>query len=134
MRESKVQIDYLGLSYYPSSAKKPEERSLDYLRVQVAKIVADLHQPVLICETGYPAAAHFGGQFAEWNLPASGYPLDDAGQARWLADLVSMIRRDPNFVGVMYFSPEWYGGGLWDAFALFGPGGLARPSVRSFKP
>jgi len=88
----------------------------------------------LICETGYPATAHFGGQFAEWNLPAEGYPLSDAGQARWIADLTAVIRNDPNFAGVFYWSPEWYNGGLWDAFALFDAQGAARTGVRSFHP
>ena len=39
---------------------------------------------------------------------------------------------DPNFAGVFYWSPEWYDGGLWDAFALFDsqapPGPLLGPS------
>ena len=127
-----VRLDCPGLSYFPSSAKKAEERQVRYLRVQVAKIVAALHKPVLICETGYPATAKFGGQFAAWNHPAAGYPLSDAGQARWIADFVAVIRSDPNFAGVFYWSPEWYGGGLWDAFALFDAHGVARPGVRSF--
>ena len=88
----------------------------------------------MICETGYPATASFGGQFAAWNLPAEGYPLSDDGQAKWIADLAAVIRHDPNFAGVFYWSPEWYGGGLWDAFALFDAQGVARPGVRSFKP
>ncbi len=88
----------------------------------------------MICETGYPAAADFGGQFAEWNLPAEGYPLSDDGQAKWIADLAALIRHDPNFAGLFYWSPEWYNGGLWDAFALFDAHGVARPGVRSFKP
>ena len=93
-----------------------------------------MHKPILICETGYPATANFGGQFAEWNLPAEGYPLSNDGQAKWIADLAAVIRPDPNFAGVFYWSPEWYDGGLWDAFALFDEHGAARPGVRSFKP
>jgi arabinogalactan endo-1,4-beta-galactosidase len=134
MQAAGVQLDYPGLSYYPSSAKEVERRSFGYLRAQVAKVVEALRLPVLICETGYPAMAHFGGQFRDWNHPAVGYPLDGEGQARWIADLVAVIRDDPNFAGVFYFSPEWYNGGLWDAFALFDAEGVARPGVRSFKP
>ena len=134
MREAKVQLDYPGLSYFPSSAKAPQQRSFHYLRAQVEKIVKALHKPVLICETGYPATAHFGGQFAEWNLAAKGYPLSDVGQAQWIADLVAVVRNDSNFAGVFYWSPEWYDGGLWDAFALFDVQGVARPGVRSFSP
>jgi arabinogalactan endo-1,4-beta-galactosidase len=134
MRDAIVQLDYPGLSYFPSSAKAPEQRSFHYLRAQAQKIVSVLHKPVLICETGYPATAHFGGQFAEWNLAADGHPLSDAGQAKWIADLIAVIRNDSNFAGVFYWSPEWYDGGLWDAFALFDARGVARPGVRSFSP
>ncbi len=134
MLAAEVQIDIPGLSYYPSSAKESSQRSFNYLRTQAAKIVEVLHKPVLICETGYPATANFGGQFAEWNLPVEGYPLSDDGQAKWLADLAAFIRDDPNFAGVFYWSPEWYDGGLWDAFALFDAHGVARPGVRALRP
>ncbi|HVX13492.1 MAG TPA: glycosyl hydrolase 53 family protein [Pirellulales bacterium] len=134
MLDAGVQLDIPGLSYFPSSAKEPAQRSFDYLRTQVDKIVEALHKPVLICETGYPAAADFGGQFAGWNLPCEGYPLTDEGQANWIGEMTAVVRRDPNFAGVFYWSPEWYDGGLWDAFALFDAHGVARPGVRSFKP
>ena len=127
MLAAEVRLDYPGLSYFPSSAKAPEQRSFHYLRAQVGKIVEAMHKQVMICETGYPANANFGGQFAEWNLPAEGYPLSDVGQAQWIADLVAVIRNDSNFAGVFYWSPEWYDGGLWDAFALFDAHGVARP-------
>jgi arabinogalactan endo-1,4-beta-galactosidase len=93
-----------------------------------------LHKPVLICETGYPATAHIEGQFADWKHPVEGYPLNDDGQARWIADFAKGIRQDQNFSGVFYWSPEWYDGDLWNAFALFNPHGIARPGIRSFVP
>jgi arabinogalactan endo-1,4-beta-galactosidase len=134
MTDARVQLDYPGLSYFPSSAKKSEKRSFLYLRSQVEKIAKALHKSVLICEAGYPATAHFDGQFAEWNLATEGYPLSDDGQAKWIADLVGVVRNDSDFAGVFYWSPEWYDGGLWDAFALFDVQGVARPGVRSFHP
>ncbi len=127
-----IRLDNPGLTYYPSSAAKAEERPFSYLREQVGKIVAALHKPVMVCEAGYPAAPEFGGQFAAWNHAADGYPLSEAGQAKWIADLVAVIRSDQNFAGVYYWSPEWYDGGLWDAFALFDSHGVARPGVQSF--
>jgi arabinogalactan endo-1,4-beta-galactosidase len=134
MAAAGVKIDYPGLSYFPSSAKEPEQRRFGYLRTQCAKIVDTLHMPVLVCETGYPAAASFGGQFSNWNSPADGYPLNENGQAMWLADLVALVRSDRNFGGVIYFSPEWYNEAIWDAFALFNAEGVARPGIRSFQP
>jgi arabinogalactan endo-1,4-beta-galactosidase len=133
MLAAEVQCDYPGLSYFPTSAKEPAQRSFTYLTTQVARIVEALRKPVLICETGYPATANFGGQFAEWNLPVEGYPLSDNGQAKWIADFVAIVRHDPNLAGVFYWSPEWYDGGLWDAFALFDANGVARPGAQSLK-
>jgi arabinogalactan endo-1,4-beta-galactosidase len=134
MLAAEIQLDYPGLSYFPTSSKEPAQRRFAFLSIQVARIVEALRKPVLICETGYPATANFGGQFAEWNLPAEGYPLSDNGQAKWIADLVAIARHDPNFAGVFYWSPEWYDGGLWDAFALFDANGVARAGARSLKP
>lgn len=128
-----VRIDYPGLSYFPSSAEKAEQRPCEYLRTQVTKVVAALHKPVLICETGYPAVASFGGQFSTWNRPAEGYPLTEEGQAKWIADFATLVRSDPDFAGAFYWSPEWYDGGLWDAFALFDAKGVARLGAESFK-
>ena len=132
-QEAGVQIDYPGLSYYPSSSDKPAELRFAYLRGAVARIRAALGKPVLICECAYPAAAAFGGQFSTWNHAAEGYALSPAGQARWIADFVALVRRDADFAGACYWSPEWYGGGLWDAFGLFDGQGAARPGVQAFQ-
>lgn len=134
MRRAGVRVDVPGLSYFPTSSKVPEERSWAYLRTQVERISSELRVPVLICETAYPATADFGGQFSEWKHPVEGYPLSDDGQSRWVADLSRTVRGSPSFFGAVYWSPEWYGGGLWDAFALFDGQGVARPAVRSFRP
>jgi len=131
MIEAGVRVDIPGLSYFPSSAKEPAERELGFLQAQVATIQAALGKPVLICETGYPAVAQLGGQFADWNLAASGYPLNEEGQARWLADLTKLVRSDRRFSGLFYWSPEWYDGGIWDAFAMYDAQGASRASVRS---
>lgn len=128
-----VKVDIPGLSYFPSSAKDPVQRPFSYLQAQVAKIANELKAPVLICETGYPASEGFGGQFSDWKYVAEGYPLSDDGQAKWLTELVGVVRNDSRFAGVFYFSPEWYDGGLWDAFALFDSDGVARSGVSSFK-
>jgi arabinogalactan endo-1,4-beta-galactosidase len=134
MREAGIQLDLPGLSYFPTSAKEAEQRSFESLRAQVTKIVDALDKPVLICEAGFPATADFGGQFADWKQPIDSYPMSEDGQARWIAHLVALVRKDPGFAGVFYWSPEWYDGGIWDAFALFDAQGVARPGVRSFRP
>jgi arabinogalactan endo-1,4-beta-galactosidase len=133
MQAAEVKLDYPGLSYFPTSVKEPNLRPFQYIRTQASRIVESLRKPVMICETGYPAVANFTGQFAEWNQPTDGYPLSDDGQARWIADLTTMIRNDKNFAGVFYWSPEWYDGELWDAFALFNREGMARPGAQYFR-
>lgn len=134
MQAAEVKLDYPGLSYFPTSVKEPNQRSFQYMRTQAARIVETLHKPVMICETAYPAIANFGGQFAEWNQSTDGYPLTDDGQARWIAEMATMIRDDKNFAGVFYWSPEWYDSELWDAFALFNREGVARPAAKCFRP
>jgi arabinogalactan endo-1,4-beta-galactosidase len=134
MLQSGVRVDEAGLSYFPSSTPNAEHQSFGYLKAQAGQIVKALGRPVVICEAGYPATANFGGQFAAWKHPVAGYPLDPDGQARWIANLTALIRTDRNFIGAYYWSPEWYDGGIWDAFALFDAHGLARPGVRSFRP
>ena len=73
---------------------------------------------------------------------ASGHTPPEAPARLLLADdeenvlvgLAAVIRHDRHFGGVFYWSPEWYDGGLWDAFALFDAHGVARPGVRSLAP
>lgn len=98
------------------------------------RIYLELGSPVLICETAYPSTADFGGQYADWKHPVESYPFSEDGQARWVADLARMVRSNRSFVGAVYWSPEWYGGGLWDALALFDSQGVARPGVWSIRP
>ena len=88
---------------------------------------------MLICETAYPATPHFGGQFTDWKNAVEGYPPSNDGQARWLTDLAKTVRQNQSFVGAIHWSPEWYSGGMWNAFSLFDARGIARPGVRSFR-
>lgn len=129
MLQAGVQIDFAGLSYFPTASEHPEQRTLAFLAGQAAKIHDALGRRVLICETGFPTSGSFGGQFAQWNQPVEGYPLTEAGQAAWLADLLEFVRHDEHLAGVYYWSPEWYGSEIWSAFALFDPQGQARPAL-----
>jgi arabinogalactan endo-1,4-beta-galactosidase len=123
-----VAVDFAGLSYFPTSA--PEgRRGLDALLGQAASIRAALDRPVVLAEYAYPSAAAFEGQFASWNQPAPGYPLDEAGQAAWVRDLLAAARASEDLAGAWYWSPEWLGSGMWDAFAWFRPDGSARPAL-----
>lgn len=126
-----VQIDYAGLSYFPSSNIGG---SLEM--AQFGDVVTRLHQavgrPVIVPETAYPSTADFKGQFSRWKKETPGYPLSPDGQRRWLADFLGFCAAHPNIAAVYYWSPEWHGEGMWKAFALFDPAGEAKPAWSAF--
>lgn len=126
-----VRVDFAGLSYFPTSASTIGHRPLDFIQRQIGTIHEALKSQVVICETGYPVQAWFGGQFADWNKPIPGYPQSEVGQERWLADLLRMARQSDQLASVYYWSPEWSGSEIWSAFALFDPAGKARPALSS---
>jgi len=129
-----VQLDYPGLSYFPTSANDEKTRPLAFLHTQVDTIYAALKKPVVICESGYPSAATFPGQFADWNKPVPGFTLDPAGQQKWVADYLASARANEHLAGAFYWSPEWYASDLWSEFALFDSAGKAKPAMKSLAP
>ena len=52
-------------------------------------------------------------------MEVPGYPLTPEGQQKWLTDFLSFCAHNPGIAGVFYWSPEWFGEGMWKAFALF---------------
>jgi arabinogalactan endo-1,4-beta-galactosidase len=129
MREQGVAVDLAGLSYFPTSVAESSERPLPYLVAIAQKIRDAIGVPVLICETGYPSEPNFPGQFADWNKPVDGYPLNAEGQRRWLVDFLAATRASPAIAGAYYWSPEGTTGDLWRAFALFDADGNAGPAI-----
>lgn len=125
-----VQVDYAGLSYFPSSNIGG---SLEFR--QFGDVVSRLHKavsrPVIVPETAYPDTADFKGQFSRWKKEAPGYPLSPDGQRRWLADFLAFSAHHPAIDSVYYWSPEWCGEGMWKAFALFDVNGNAKPAWES---
>ena len=129
MQAQGVTVDLAGLSYFPSS----DGSELPALMAHARTLRAALDRAVVLCETGYPSQPAFPGQFAAWNRPVVGYQLDERGQAAWLRDLLRAARASDDIAGAFYWSPEWLGSGMWDAFALFRPEGTARPALRSLR-
>lgn len=126
-----IQIDLAGLSYFPS-AKIGGSLTLEQFGSVVDQVSTTIKRPVIIAETAYPSTPEFGGQFGSWRNEVPGYPLTPDGQTRWLADFLKFCRANPNIAGVFYWSPEWYGEGMWKAFALFDEQGEARPAWKAF--
>ncbi len=133
MLDRGVQIDYAGLSYFPS-ANIGGALEMAEFGVTVSRLAAAIHRPVIVPETAYPSTRDFKGQFARWKYETPGYPLSPDGQRRWIADFLAFCNRHPDIHAVYYWSPEWYGEGMWKGFALFDPHGEAKPAWTSFAP
>jgi arabinogalactan endo-1,4-beta-galactosidase len=132
MRRHEVQVDLLGLSFYPSSGLC-EKKTFADLGASVGTIVAKNGPPVIICETAYPSLPSFGGQFATWNKAVDGYPLSEEGQRKWIADFFAFCRDQKDIHGAFYWSPEWYTEEMWKAFALFRADGAAKEGLDAFR-
>jgi arabinogalactan endo-1,4-beta-galactosidase len=131
MLEQGVQVDYAGLSYFPSS-NIGGSLKMDQFGATVSRLAGAIARPVIVAETAYPSTRDFEGQFSGWKHEVPGYPLTPEGQRRWLSDFFTFCRRHPDIHAVYYWSPEWYGEGMWKGFALFDPKGNARPAWAAF--
>jgi arabinogalactan endo-1,4-beta-galactosidase len=127
MLDAGVQVDYAGLSYFPSSNIGGSLEMAQFGDV-VSALHAAIDRPVIVPETAYPSTAEFKGQFSRWKKETPGYPLTPAGQQRWLQDFLAFAAHHPAIHSVYYWSPEWCGEGMWKAFALFDVSGEARPA------
>lgn len=133
MLERQVQIDFAGLTYFPSS-NIANSLTFDQFHAPIDRVTSSINRPVIIPETGYPSTADFHGQFARWRKEVPGYPLMPEGQERWLRDFLKFCADNPKIAGAFYWSPEWYGEGMWKTFALFDTDGNARPAWQAFRP
>ena len=127
-----VQIDYAGLSYFPSSNIGGSLEMAQFGDV-VARLHKTVNRPVIVPETAYPSTADFKGQFSRWKKEVPGYPLSPEGQHRWLTDFLDFCAAHPDIAAVYYWSPEWCGEGMWKAFALFDLTGEAKPAWSAFE-
>jgi len=126
-----VQLDYAGLSYFPSS-NIGGSLDLEQFGTTITRLNEALDRPIIIPETAYPSTREFSGQFSRWKYEVMGYPMTPEGQQRWLADFLAYCHQHPAVHAVYYWSPEWFGEGMWKGFALFDPKGEAKPAWASF--
>jgi arabinogalactan endo-1,4-beta-galactosidase len=138
MLSQKVQIDYAGLSYFPSS-NIGNSLTFHQFAAVVDRIGSTINRPIIVCETAYPSMTDFSGQFGSWRHEVPGYSLTPEGQQKWLTDFFKFCQTNPKIGGAFYWSPEWYGpsrpGGeeMWKAFALFDVDGNAKPAWNAFR-
>ena len=133
MLDHGVQLDFAGLSYFPSS-NIGGSLEMEQFGATASTVAKATGRPIVVPETAYPDTADFKGQFSRWKYEVPGYPLTPDGQRRWVADFLAFCDRHPDIAAVYYWSPEWCGEGMWKAFALFAPDGQARPAWASFSP
>jgi arabinogalactan endo-1,4-beta-galactosidase len=131
MVEHGVQLDYAGLSYFPSS-NIGGSLDLEQFGTTITRLNEAMGRPIIVPETAYPSTRDFSGQFSRWKYEVMGYPLTPEGQQRWLADFLAYCHQHPAVHAVYYWSPEWFGEGMWKGFALFDPKGAAKPAWASF--
>ena len=131
MLEHGVQVDVVGLSYFPSS-NIGGSLEMEQFGAVVAAVHAAIGKPVIVPEVAYPSTADFTGQFSRWKRAAPGYPLTPDGQRRWVDDFLAFCAHQPAISSVYYWSPEWCGEDMWKAFALFDPHGDAKPAWHAF--
>lgn len=133
MLDRGVQVDYAGLSYFPSS-NIGGSLEMEQFGEVVRRLHAAISRPIIVPECAYPSASDFKGQFSRWKKEAPGYPLTPEGQRRWLGEFLDFCAHRPDIDSVYYWSPEWCGDGMWEAFALFDPKGDSRPAWLAFAP
>lgn len=129
--DRQVQVDYAGLSYFPSS-NIGGSQTLDQFGTVIDRLTTSINRPIVIAETAYPSTADFQGQFAGWRTEVPGYTLTPEGQQKWLTDFLKFCVDNPKIAGAFYWSPEWYGEGMWKAFALFDVDGNSKSAWRAF--
>lgn len=131
MTASGATVDYAGLSFYPTSGLS-KENSFDAFKTSLTQLHQATHLPIIICEYAYPSQPRFPGQFATWNHPVPGFPLDEPGQAQWLRSFLHLAKSMGFVTGAIYWSPEWYTSDMWPAFALYDAQGHPKPVLSEF--
>ncbi len=131
MLDQGIRVDVAGLSYFPSS-NIGGSRDMAEFGDCVSRLSSAIHRNVIVAETAYPKTRDFRGQFSRWKYESIGYPLTEDGQTRWIVDFFAFCNAHPNIESVFYWSPEWYGEGMWKGFALFDVVGQSEPSWSSF--
>jgi arabinogalactan endo-1,4-beta-galactosidase len=109
---ARVPFDVIGMSYYPEW-----HGGIGELRGTLQAIAREFHRPVMVVETAYPWTKdeHWIGR------PHLDWPLTPAGQARFMRDVLQVVRELPDGLGrgVFVWHPEsiladdlttWFGG------------------------
>jgi arabinogalactan endo-1,4-beta-galactosidase len=136
-----VPVDYLGLSFYPSSGIYNITKAYQGIgngtlsqllfRQTAEGLFSTLGRPIIVSEYAYPSSRPIIGPFKNFNHPVQGYPLTRLGQKAWLKEFLSWTANQSFIAGTFYFSPELYRI-IWQPMSLFTCFGNAKPAVDAF--
>ena len=132
--ERKVSFDLIGVSYYPYW-----HGTLADLQTNLNDITARYEKDILVVEMAYPFAPidpeNYGDLIHFEEYP--GYPFTPDGQARFLAEVMSIVRAVPNGrgLGVMWWDATWTNvpGNGWDPFDPASPNNWANQALFDYK-
>jgi len=143
MSDYGVDYDLIGLSYYPYW-----HGSLSDVRRNFDNTAARYGKPIVLVETAY--AWTFEDQdgypniVGPWYSPPPEYPITPVGQALFIRDLLSVVARTPDHLGlgVVYWEPAWIPGvgwkpgegNAWDNQTVFDADGRALVSIDAMQP
>lgn len=143
MRDYGVDYDLIGLSYYPYW-----HGSLSNVRSNFDSTAARYGKPIVLVETAYAWTFDdldgYPNIISQWYSPPPEYPITPEGQALFIRDLLSVVARTPNHLGlgVVYWEPAWIPGvgwkpgegNAWDNQTVFDAHGRALVSVDAMQP
>jgi arabinogalactan endo-1,4-beta-galactosidase len=138
-----VPFDVIGLSYYPFF-----HGPVAAMRANIDDLATRYDKPIVIAESQYPWTLAAGndstGNFV-WQASqlSDGYPATPGGQLSFYNDILSILARVPDHLGLglFYWEPEWIPGVGWepgagtpnDNLTLFSFTGQALPSAGLFQ-
>lgn len=136
-----VKLDYLGLSFYPSSGIYNITKALmgegngtlsQQLFFETTENLSDtFDKQIIISEYAYPSSSFIIGPFSSFNREVKGYPLTKQGQKEWLIDFLRWADEQSFIAGTFYFSPEFYVF-IWAPMSMFTYFGRAKPAIDAF--
>ena len=141
MIDSGVKLDYMGLSFYPSSGiynitkvlmgEGNGTLSQQLFYETTENLSQNIGKQIIISEYAYPSSSFIIGPFSSFNHEVEGYPLTKQGQKGWLIDFLRWASEQSFIAGTFYFSPEFYVF-IWAPMSLFTYFGRAKPAIDAF--
>lgn len=141
MIDSGVKLDYMGLSFYPSSGIYNITKALmgegngtlsqQLFYETTENLFQNIGKQIIISEYAYPSSSFIIGPFSSFNHEVEGYPLTKQGQKEWLIDFLRWTSEQSFIAGTFYFSPEFYVF-IWAPMSLFTYFGRTKPAIDAF--